>query len=56
MKCVECNYYWKAEDDNYPCCHCDPNFPAPCEEDDNFYQSEEFEPGREYWDEMEANP
>ena len=56
MRCVECNYYWQAEDDDYPCCHYDSDCLAPCEEDDSYYQPEEFEPGREYWDEMEANP
>lgn len=57
MKCSECNYYWQEEEDGYPRCHCDPNFPAPCEEPDNGdYEPEEFEPGREYWDEMAANP
>ena len=30
-----CSYYWRDEDEAYPCCHYDdPRFPAPCEEDD----------------------
>ena len=32
---VNCAFYWKGEDDDFPCCHCpDDGFPAPCEEDD----------------------
>ena len=32
---INCGYYYKGEDDDYPCCHCpDDLHPAPCEEDD----------------------
>jgi hypothetical protein len=31
MKCAECLYWWKDEDEKHPSCHADPNFPAPCE-------------------------
>lgn len=32
---INCGYYYKGEDDNYPHCHCsDDGFPAPCECDD----------------------
>lgn len=34
-----CGYFWKEENDAYPCCHYnDPMFPAPCEEDDEYYE------------------
>lgn len=34
-----CSYLWKNENDAYPCCHYnDPIFPAPCEEDDEYYE------------------
>lgn len=32
---INCGYYYRGEDDDYPCCHCpDDGFPAPCEYDD----------------------
>ncbi len=32
---INCGYYYKGEDDDYPTCHCpDDLHPAPCEEDD----------------------
>jgi hypothetical protein len=32
---INCGYYYKGEDDDFPCCHCpDDLTPAPCEEDD----------------------
>ena len=32
---INCGYYYKGEDDDYPCCHCpDDGFPAPCEYDE----------------------
>ena len=34
MKCKECNLYWKVEGESLPFCKADPNWPAPCEEDD----------------------
>ena len=34
MKCAECNLYWKAEGERFPSCKADPNWPAPCEYDD----------------------
>ena len=33
---INCGYYYKGEDDDFPCCHCpDDLTPAPCEEDDD---------------------
>ena len=34
MKCKECNLYWKAEGERFPSCKTDPNWPAPCEYED----------------------
>ncbi len=34
MKCAECNLYWKAEWEDFPSCKADPNWPAPCEYED----------------------
>ena len=40
--CSKCNYCWKDEGDNFPCCHFDDHnglWPAPCEYAD--YEDEE---------------
>ena len=29
-----CGYYWQETGEAYPRCHADPNWPAPCEYDD----------------------
>ena len=34
MKCKECNLYWKDEWEDFPSCKADPNWPAPCEYDE----------------------
>ena len=34
MKCSECNLCWADEGEKFPSCKADPNWPAPCEEDD----------------------
>ena len=32
---INCGYYYKDEDDDYPTCHCpDDLSPAPCEDDE----------------------
>ena len=31
MKCSECVMYWISEEEEYPSCHADPDWPAPCE-------------------------
>lgn len=32
---INCGYYYRDKDDDYPRCHCpDDGFPAPCEYDD----------------------
>lgn len=45
MKCVDCPYYYKAEDDKIALCHCtEPEGLAPCEIDDKEeYEEEEDE-------------
>lgn len=45
MKCEDCPYYYKTEDDMWTCCHCDqPVGLAPCEIDDREeYEEEEDE-------------
>lgn len=39
MKCADCVLWYKEDDEQYPYCHADPNWPAPCEYDD--YDEEE---------------
>ena len=34
MKCFDCPLSWVDEGAKCPTCHADPNFPAPCEYDD----------------------
>ena len=31
---INCGYYYKGEDDDYPCCHCGDGDIASCECDD----------------------
>lgn len=31
---INCGYYYKSEEDYFPCCHYDDPWPAPCEYDD----------------------
>lgn len=35
MKCKECVLSWVDEGNTIATCHADPNWPAPCEYDDN---------------------
>lgn len=36
MKCAECCMWW-ADEPDIPCsCHADPNWPAPCEHEDDY--------------------
>lgn len=38
-----CSYYWQDETLPYPYCHYDdPVFPAPCEEDDEDYDYDDY--------------
>lgn len=46
-----CGYYWKEENEAYPCCHYnDPMFPAPCEEDDEYYEDWDDDPDEEEYE------
>lgn len=42
MKCSDnCGYYWKEEDEKFARCHFEgPDGWAPCEQEDNDYESE----------------
>ena len=31
MRCCDCNLWWQDEGENFCYCHADPNWPAPCE-------------------------
>lgn len=31
---INCGYYYQDEEDDFPCCHYDDPWPAPCEYDD----------------------
>lgn len=41
MKCTDCGYHWKDENDEFPCCHYDAPFPAPCEQEYDDFELEE---------------
>ena len=47
MKCAECNLCWAAEGERFPSCKADPNWPAPCEYDDDAIVDESYDPGLE---------
>lgn len=34
MKCIDCVLWYIEDGDDYPHCHADPNWPAPCEYED----------------------
>lgn len=39
---INCGYYYKGEDDDFPCCHCpDDLHPAPCEEEEDYYEGDD---------------
>ena len=41
MKCIECGYYYKTEEDRYPCCHFEgPEGWAPCEQEEDIEEEE----------------
>lgn len=41
MKCSECNLYWFDEEAGCAICHADPNWPAPCEYDEEDDEEDE---------------
>ena len=40
MKCKDCNLYWVDEGEDFPSCKADPNWPAPCEYEEEDYDEE----------------
>lgn len=43
MKCAECNLYWANEWEKFPSCKADPNWPAPCECENDYEEEEEYD-------------
>lgn len=43
MKCENCLYYWKDENDRFPCCHYNDAWKAPCEDDEDYEEPDESE-------------
>ena len=41
MKCAECVLWWVDKGEVYPTCHADANWPAPCEQEDDYEESED---------------
>ena len=46
MKCAECNLWGADHYGDIPYCHADPNWPAPCEYEDESYRCCEHEKKR----------
>ncbi len=40
-RCENCGYYWKEEWEKFPSCKADPNWPAPCEYEEDDYDEED---------------
>lgn len=51
MKCADCNLWWVDKGAQYPSCHADPNWPAPCEYVDDGEEDEDDWSILEYSDE-----
>ena len=43
MRCVECPCYYWDDYEEMEICHADPNWPAPCEYNDEPEEEEEWE-------------
>lgn len=41
MKCADCMYCWQDENDDFPRCHYEGEWEAPCELDDDYKEDEE---------------
>lgn len=53
LKCENCCYQWKDEDDRWPCCHWESRCPGdvpPCEEYDEDEPDDDYD--HDYWDEF----
>lgn len=37
---TNCGYYYQDEEDDFPCCHYDDPWPAPCEYEDGYEEDE----------------
>lgn len=42
MKCIECNLWGADYYGDVPYCHADPNWPAPCEYDDEPIEEDDY--------------
>ena len=42
MKCTECAYCWKGENEEYACCHYEGLFEAPCEIEEDHDEYDEW--------------
>lgn len=42
MKCADCNLWYIDINSIWPRCHADPNWPAPCEYEDDYEEEEEY--------------
>ena len=42
MKCKNCPLSWVDDGAKCPTCHADPNWPAPCEYDDDYEEEDPF--------------
>lgn len=40
MKCVNCVLWYVDEGEDWPSCHADPNWPAPCEYEEENYDED----------------
>ena len=43
MRCCDCSLWWQDENENFADCHADPNWPAPCEYEDDYKEENEDE-------------
>ena len=43
MRCKDCNLYWADKGEDFPSCKADPNWPAPCEYEDDYEEENEDE-------------
>ena len=44
MKCADCCYFWKEENESYPSCHWEPHAPgdmAPCDYEDDYDEEDD---------------
>lgn len=41
LKCENCNLYWADEWEEFPSCKADPNWPAPCEYEEDVEEEDE---------------